>query len=357
MSASAPMSIPRRQRHSATPSHAERNERPAAPLVFWSSFGMLVTLLAIIAWTGWIGSETFERIEPGPDHYRFLWYLRTFEAASVVITAALIWKFVVRPWRRSRHVPIDGKILLGMMIAYYVDPILNVFNHAFGMNAYAVSFGSWANFMPGFTAPQQEQFAEGLLWAQPLYMYFGLLAAIGGCWLLNKLRARMPRASMATIYALVFVIFMAADVVVEMIFIVYPQLYIFPGVAKNFSLFAGEIYQFPLYQAVFAAVFAIMVTWLRDSVDENGRSAVERGVDVLKVSAIRKRAMSFMAVTGFCTASALGYFLPFAAATMTADTYVELPSYMRTAAYCGVQGKPECPSQYLDALQHHRRPE
>jgi len=326
--------------------------RKPGPLVFWSSFGLVATALAMTAWVGWIGSDGFTRSDPGPDHYRFLWYLRTFEVVSVIATIAMVGWFVVRPWRRERRVPIDGKILLGMFIAYYVDPLLNIFNHAFAMNAHALNFGSWSDFMPAFPSPQQDRFAEGLLWAQPLYMYFGLLAAMAGCRLLSALRSRMPRASSATIYAVVYLCFVVGDVVVEMVFIVYPQLYTFPGVPAGFSLFAGEVYQFPLYHSLFAAVFAIMVTWLRDSVDENGRSAVERGVDALDISAFRRRAMAFLAVTGFCTASALGYFLPYSAATMTADTYVELPSYLSPAAFCGIDGKPICPSEYLDDLQH-----
>ncbi|KRA37772.1 MULTISPECIES: spirocyclase AveC family protein [unclassified Nocardioides] len=327
-------------------------ERKPGALVFWSAFGALVTALATVAWVSWVFSGDFQRVDPGEDHYRFLWYLRTFEVVSVVVSLAMLGWFVVRPWRRERRVPIDGKILLGMMIAYYVDPILNVFNPAFAMNAHAVNFGSWAGFMPGYPSPDQERFAEGLLWAQPLYMYFGLLAAMGGCQILRLLRTRMKRASSATLYAILFVTFALADVVVEMVFIVYPQLYMFPGVPANFSLFAGEIYQFPLYQALFAAVFATMVTWLRDSVDATGRSAVERGVDDLGFSPLRRHATSFMAVTGFCTASALGYFLPYSAATMTADTYVELPSYLSPSAFCGVEGKPACPSEHLDQLQH-----
>ena len=327
--------------------------RKPGPLVFWSAFGTIVTILAVVAWTQWITSSDFHSASPGPDHYRFLWYLRAFEAVSVVVSAGMIWWFVVRPWRSERRVPIDGKILLGMMIAYYVDPLLNVFNHAFAMNAYGLNFGSWANFMPGYAAPGQQGFAEGLLWAQPLYMYFGLLAAIGGCQILRFLRTRLQTASEATLYAVTFIVFALADVVVEMAFIVYPQLYVFPGVPRHFSLFAGHIYQFPLYQAVFAAVFATMVTWLRDSVDSTGRSAVERGIDDLGFGPVRRHATSFMAVTGFCTASALGYFLPYAALTMTADTYVPMPSYLRTAAYCGQPGQPVCPGQYLDGLQHH----
>jgi len=327
-------------------------ERKPGPLVFWSAFGAIATVLAAVAWIGWLTSSDFHRVDPGPDHYPFLRYLRTVQVVSVVVSVAMIGWFVVRPWRRERRVPIDGKILLGMVIAYYVDPLLNVFNHTFAMNAYAFSFGSWSGFMPGYPSPGQQHFAEGLLWAQPLYMYFGLLAAMGGCQILRLLRGRMRRASTATLYAIVFVVFVLADVVVEMVFIVHPQLYMFPGVPRHFSLFAGKIYQFPLYQALFAAVFATMVTWLRDSVDATGRSAVERGVDDLGFSPLRRHATSFLAVTGFCTASALGYFLPYAAATMNADTYVDLPSYLRTSAFCGVAGKPPCPSEYLDRLQH-----
>lgn len=326
--------------------------RTPAPLVFWSAFGLVTSILALTAWIGWIGSDGFTRPDPGPDHYRFLWYLRTVEVVSVLATLGMIGWFVIRPWRRERRVPLDGKILLGMLIAYYVDPLLNIFNHAFAMNAHAVGFGSWSDFMPAYPSPGQDRFAEGLLWAQPLYMYFGLLAAMAGCRLLDLFRSRMPRASMATIYAIVFAIFVVVDVVGELAFIVYPQLYVFPGVPSGFSLFAGEIYQFPLYHSLFAAVFIMMVTWLRDSVDETGRSAVDRGVDRLDVSGARKGAMSFLAVTGFCTASALGYFLPYATATMTADTYVELPSYLSPSAFCGVEGEPICPSQYLDEIQH-----
>jgi len=324
--------------------------RPGA-LVFWSALGLVTIALALVTWTRWIFSADFERSAPGPDHYPYLWYLRAFEVVATLAGAVMLWFWVIRPWMRTRHVPLDGKILLGMMFAYVVDPTLNVFNHSFAMNAHSWSFGSWAELLPIGDSPGQQHFAEGLLWAPQLYMYFGLFAAMAGCWVLRILRSRMPRASSPTLYAVLFVLFMVADCIAEVALLVYPQLYVFPGVPGDFSLFAGEIYQFPLYQSVFAAVFASMVTWLRDSVDDDGRSAVERGVDALPISSWRKHVMSFAAVTGFCTASALGYFLPYGYATMSADTYVELPSYLEPAAYCGVEGKPLCPSEYLDRLE------
>lgn len=325
--------------------------RPPGALSFWSAVGAVAVAFAVYAWIRWAFSSEFTPPATGSDDYSALWYLRTLEAISMTAVFLMLWFWVVRPWRRQRHVPLDGKILLGMMFAYVVDPTLNIFNHSFAMNAHSVSFGSWAESIPVFPSPGQGRFAEGLLWAPQLYMYFGLLAAMAGCWLLDHLRDRFPTWSTPRIYAIVFVIFMVADCVAELSLLVYPQVYVFPSVPEKFSLFAGELYQFPLYQSVFAAVFASMVTWLRDSRDPSGRSAVERGVDDLDVSPLRRRAMSFLAVTGFCTVSALAYFLPYGYATMTADTYIELPSYLAPAAYCGVDGEPLCPSEYLDHLQ------
>jgi len=334
---------------------AEAERRPSA-LTFWSAFGAATIALGLYCWTRWFVHGEFRRPDPGPDAYHYLWYLRGFEIAASIAGVVMLWHWVVRPWRRTRHVPIDGKILLGMMFAYVVDPTLNVFNSAFAMNAHSVSFGSWGNGLPLGWSADQQRFAEGLLWAPQLYMYFGLFAAMLGCALLRQLRRRCPRASNATLYAIVFVVFMPLDCIAEVVFLVLPQLYVFPGVPHDFSLFPGRIYQFPLYQSLFAAVFAIMVTWLRDSVDASGRSAVERGVDRLPIAMWRKHAMSFMAVTGFCAASALGYFLPYGYASMSADTYVEVPSYLAPAAYCGVAGKPVCASVYLDRLGHGGAP-
>lgn len=326
-------------------------ERPPSALTFWSACGALTIALALYCWTRWVISGDFQRPDTGPDSYDYMWYLRGFEIVASVAGVVMLWFWVVQPWRRRRHVPIDGKILLGMMFAYVVDPTLNVFNSAFAMNAHSVSFGSWGPWLPFGWSADEERFAEGLLWAPQLYMYFGLFAAIIGCAFLRVLRRQFARTSDATLYALVFVAFAPLAFAVEMVFLVLPQLYVFPGVPGNFSIFTGEVYQYPIYQALLAAVFAIMVTWLRDSVDAGGRSAVERGVDQLQIPAWRKHVMSFCAVTGFCTAAALSYFLPYGYASMSADTYVELPSYLAPAAYCGVEGKPICASEYLDRLQ------
>jgi hypothetical protein len=102
---------------------------------------------------------------------------------------------------------------------------------------------------------------------------------------------------------------------------------------------------------VFAAVFAVMITWLRQSRDAQGVSAVERGLDRLSVSDRTKGLLSFLAITGWATVSALGYFLPFAWMSMQADSYPQLPSYLTSSAYCGQPHQPICAPQYLKDLK------
>jgi hypothetical protein len=317
---------------------------------WWAAFGTIGIAVALETWIRWIGSSDFKKPNPGSDHYGSMTYLVIFEIVSCTLAVVFLWRLVIRPWIRERRMPLDGKILLGLTLSYFVDPVLNLYSPTFAMNAHSVSFGSWANQLPFFTAPDQGRFAEGLLWAPELYMYFGLLAAIAGCWLLGRMRARFPRASTATLYTVLFTIFVCADFPAEWFAIVRPQIYVFAGVPKDFSLFAGKLYQFPIYQSLFAAVFATMITWLRDSTDEHGRTAVERGLDSLTISNARKGLLSFLAVTGFMLVCVLGYFLPYSWAATSADTYVHLPSYMSGAAYCGIPGKPLCPSQTVSPL-------
>jgi hypothetical protein len=329
--------------------------RASGAVNFWASLGGLFTVSFVYLLIRWVLSDHFTAPDPGPDHYPYLWWLRTVEVASVLAVLGFGWFTVIRPWLRTRRVPFDGKLLLGLMIAYQVDPILNYYNPSFLMNAHSVNLGAWADGIPGYPSPAQGRMAEGFLWAMPLYMYFGLLAAIIGGRVLARLGQRLPAASNATLYTILFVLVIIGDFLVEFTALVYPQLYVFSGTPASLTLFAGRIYQFPVYHSVFAAVFAVMITWLRQSRDATGISAVERGLDRLAVHHRLTGLLSFLAITGWATVSALGYFLPFAWMSMQADSYPPLPSYLTTSAYCGQPDTPVCASQYLKQLQNRGR--
>lgn len=341
--------------HGGSDIRTDGDPRPAGTVNFWAAAGGCCVVSFVYLLARWALSDDFAAPDPGPDPYPYLWWLRTVEALSVAAVLGFLWFTVLRPWMRTRHVPFDGKLLLGLMIAYQVDPILNWFSPSFMMNAHSVNLGAWSEGIPGYPGPGQGRMAEGFLWAMPLYMYFGLLAAMIGGGVLRWLGRRLPRASVVTLYTILFVLVTIGDFVVEFSALVYPQLYVFSGTPRSLTLFAGEIYQFPVYHSVFAAVFAVMITWLRESRDADGASAVERGLERLAVADRTKGVLSFLAITAWATLSALGYFLPFAWMSMGADSYPRLPSYLATSAYCGQPNTPVCAPQYLKQLRTAQR--
>jgi hypothetical protein len=313
----------------------------------------LVLGLAAVTYARWVSSPAFGAANPGRDHYSYLWVLRTVEVVSVVFVLGFLWFCVVRPLWRGRRVPFDGKLLLGLLVAYVVDPTFNIYNHAFAMNAHSINLGSWGEFLPGMAAPGQGRLAEALCWAAPLYVYCGIAAAMLGCAALKALRRRFESTSAVALWVLLYIAFVLGDFVFEFTLFVLPQLYVFPGVKGDWSLFAGTLHQFPIYHSLLAGVFACAITWLRDSRDENGISAVERGGRAR--TGFVAQGASFLAITGYATAAAfLGYFAPFGYLSMQADTFTKLPSYLGTAAYCGTSGQPVCPAQYLDQLKRHQ---
>jgi hypothetical protein len=324
--------------------------RQSGALKLWAGVGAVAVALALTTYARWIASDDFEAVEPGPDHYSYLWALRAMEVVSVAMVLAFLWFCLARPLLRERVFTFDGKLLLGLLLAYVVDPTFNAFGHNFAMNAHSVNLGGWGEKLPFFSAPGQGRYAEALLWAMPLYVYCGIAAAMLGGVALRFLRTRLPRMSTAGIWLLLYLAFVIGDFAFEFTFFVLPQLYVFSGVKGNLSLFAGTLHQFPIYHSFAAGLFAGAITWLRDSRDDSGRSAIERGAD--QVTGRARTALSFLAITGYATAAAfLGYFLPFSYASMKADTYTDVPSYLSTGAFCGDKGKPICPSQYLDQLR------
>lgn len=324
--------------------------RPPGAIRFWAVMGSLTTALVLSSWLRWITSEDFQKPTPGPDEYEHLWWLRTVEVLSLSLVLGFFYFCLVRPWWRERRVTFDGKLLIGCMLAYWVDPILNYFNHSFAMNAHALSGGAWTEFIPGFASPGQARFAEGVLWAGAMYTYFGLGAAIIGCGLLKRLRARFPRASNVSLYAIVYLAVCVGDFLIEVPLFVLPEIYVFSGVPKFGTLWAGEVYQFPIYEMLLVGVFSLGFIWLRDSRDDRGRTAVERGVDELNAGPRTKGLLSFLAIAGAAFVIALTYFLPYSWLSMKADSYPTLPSYLRTAGYCGQPDRPLCPSQYIRQL-------
>jgi hypothetical protein len=315
-----------------------QSRQPSAVRVF-AVLGAGLTVLSAYCFTRWVFSDDFQPVPTGPDQmatWRFVG-LRAFEFSSLAIVIWLYWIAVFNPLRQRRPMGFDGKLVLGATLCYVIDPTASLFNAPFAFNAYALEMGSWANSLPFMESPGQQLQADGPLWSAAYYVYLGLGVPICGRWLLDRIDRWRPGLTNATRYTYIFVVVMVFDFILENA-MVRAEVYSFSGVDSRFSIWAGSLYQFPLYECLFVAMLCTPIIYLREARDDRGRSLAERGVAQLAVPARVKEFISFLAIAGFACLAFLAYWLPIAWMSNYADSYPELPSYMRAAAYCGTPG-------------------
>jgi hypothetical protein len=192
----------------------------------------------------------------------------------------------------------------------------------------------------------------------PAYIWLGLGAAIVGTAILNTLRARSERLSTVSMYVIVLAIFYAGFAVIENVWL-RTHVYDYVSVPSALTLWAGKLYQFPLYSPLLIGLYCLSYTWLRDSRDRNDRCAVDRGVDRLRWGRRAKTTLSVLAVTGYGAATTLvAYQIPWDWLSMTAgaSAFPVLPSYLVPGEDCGQPGTPLCASEYLERLRDHHVP-
>lgn len=337
----------------STSLRAHRHDAPRPPeaIKVWAAVGAVTLVVIISGIVRWFFSADFVATPPGPDPYPYLTTLRVVEVLSALFLLYYLVTCVILPWQRERRFIFDGRLLIGCLGVHFVDPIFNYFSPTFLQNAYSLNRGSWANFIPGYASPSGSAgYVEGILWAAALYGLFGIAAAKIGGWILARLRERHAGIGNVAAYGILFAIIAIGDLVVENFF-VRAEIYIFWGSWSPVTLWAGEVYQFPLYETLLATIYALGFVWLRDSRDDEGRSFVERGVDRIKLGANLRSLMMFCAVVGFSLVwSIVSYFGPYMYLSMKADAFPPIPSYLRGGAFCGLENTPPCPAQYLKRL-------
>lgn len=333
---------------------ARRTTRPPGTVWLWATLGSALVVLAVTCWTLWLSSPQSNPVDPGPDPYAYDWVIRVTEVISLSVFAFLLWYTLLRPAYRSRTITLDGKLFLGGLFASVLDVLCQIFNPTWAMNAHSMNFGTWAGKFPGFAAPQGDRWAWSLAWCMPAYIWLGVGAAIVGCAYLDLLRRRLPRASTVALYGIVLLTFTVAFGCLATIWN-RTGVYTYISSPNALTLWAETTHRLPLTELLFIASYCLMFTWLRDSRDANGRCAVDRDVDALRVGSRMKTLLSVLAVTGWAGFTTLAaYQIPNDWMSMTGgrDSIPVLPSYQQGSVYCGQPGKPLCPNQYLDELQH-----
>jgi hypothetical protein len=330
----------------AAPSTSAPSAPARSPVVWlWAAAGAASTSVILWAVSAWMLSDDFKTSPRGPDpisHTRLV-ALHLFEAAVFGGGLVMLWTFLVRPRLRERRFTFDGMMIVAVLLMYFYDPLDNYFNYTFSYNAHFLNFASWARYIPGLQAPNQNLFPEPFLVMGGFYAIFMFGSAVFGCWYMRRVRARHPALTNLGLFARLFAVVLVLDLVVENVFM-RTQFAAYPGTVHSLSLFPGKYYQFPLYEPFIIALYVMGITALRWFRDDRGQSVAERGMETLRLGDRSRTAVRFLAVTGFVHVwFIVGYFVPYNFFALKADTFPPLPSYLR-AGICGQGTGYACPS-------------
>lgn len=328
-------------------SSASVGGKPAAPVLFWASVG--VVMCVVIAYTlfQWFVSDHFRPAPVGTDIIPdgVLYFVRAIEVFATSCGLALIWYTLINPWRKTGEVSWDGMLCVVALSLWFQDPIDNYFNFVFSYNAYFINFTSWATYIPGWESPRQENFPEPLFLMGGLYIVFLCGLVILGCWILNKCKTTwLPNSSVLMHLLVCFAAFFVFDLIVEATLCRY-EIFAYGGSYHALTLWAGEYYQFPLYESFCVAGIGTTLTVLRYFKDDKGYSFAERGVQNLNLPKSGKKMVSFLSILGFAhVAMFVVFFFPFNWFSLKADSYPQTSSYLRYEV-CGKGTPYACPSR------------
>jgi Spirocyclase AveC-like len=312
--------------------HATASQPREGSVIAWAAFGVCWSAVALNAWLRWMSSEALfgpaailagDHIEPAR-----LIALRGLELISTLLVVHITWIGLLRPWLRDRRLDLDGMLLLGGVIGFSADCMLNLHELLFAFNAHSVNLGAWTSFLPFYT-DGPARYAESLLWGFPMYVYFGIGASYAGCAIIGRLRARHPRISNAAAFSIAYVVFVGADFALENAIIRATHAYVFVKTWEPLTVFAGSMYQFPIYESLLASLVCLGFTAIRQSARDaaSGLSFVERGASELPMR--WRTPVRTLAVIGACGALFIfGYHLPFNWLGLIGTSVVDIPSYL-----------------------------
>ena len=297
------------ERPAATSSPLRRSGRRLPPVAVWAVIGTGFLTVETYAIWRWILSGEAERTLGGPDPIPG-WMTITAHTTEILcwaVSAWILWRFLIRPWRREGRITFDGIVILVCATLFWLDPLYQYTRPWSNYNAVFFNLGSWAR-LPGAPNQSANLFPEPLIFASSLYiaMVFGGMAAAGA--FMSALRRRWTHLSRAALAGACLLFLFAVDVVLEGLVFVRMGLYVFPG-ASGPMLFKGRYYQFPFDYSI-----CVTVTWwawscIRYFRDDQGRTIVERGIERLRVTGARRTGLRFLALAGALQLSGLLLFV------------------------------------------------
>lgn len=310
-----------------------------APVRVCAVLGLGWVLLIGYVMVRWITADYFGPTDPGPDlpPASTIWFIRIIQTVMTAGTLFLIWECIIKPIRQTGEIGTDGLLVLTWFTLWFHDALINWTVHTFSYNAHAVNFGNWTQEIPGWLSPRSNLVPEPVLAIGLSYVGQCTAGAWCAMYLMQQSKERWPRMSNASLMLLGLGSCMVLDWMSEHLMISF-QLMAYLSTVPALTLFPGELYQFPLYEAVFfggVVGFTGVVIYFKD---DRGYTWAERGVDRLRISRVRgmKSLVRWLAMMGlFHTVMFFFYSVPMQLFAINSGAFPKnVPSYLLNGV-CG----------------------
>jgi hypothetical protein len=270
--------------------------RRVEPVLWWAGAGLLILAFIVFVLIRWVTGPWFATVHTGPTSPP-TWMKATlifWQAFAVVGTFALLYVYLIRPWRRERVITTDGLLVPVAFLIFFQDPLSSIFGDWFSWNSYLFNKGSWIYAIPGNQAyghPGHEV-VEPLL-AGFIWTWIAWAGMWAGCFVLRRAYRRWPdmRAPVA-IGLVLYPAMIVFDFVMEGLVTLPTGLYSYPG--GHLSLWPDAYNKYPFSEAIFAGATLAALAAVRYFRNDRGETIAERGVDRLRLSASKKVALRFL---------------------------------------------------------------
>jgi Spirocyclase AveC-like len=334
----------------ATPSYRPEwaVSRPVPAVWWWAAVGVVALAIEAYIWVKWLTGPNFARVPTGPDQPP-AWMRSALTGIQVLVLVADIafaYWFVIRPWRRERRVPLDGRLALTFFLTCATDPVSNGLQGWLSYNSWMPNWGAPAVELPGWLSPHGPGIAPAMTMPLIPAAYF-LMPLIGmvATAILKLARRRFPGMRAPGLLLMGFAGMIAFDVVLEGFVLLPLGMYSYGGGVIP-VLFGGHYFQLPLPALLHAAVLWTAVGALRFFVDDTGLTIVERGATAIGARPWKRSAARMLALVGVSHVMVLGLFhLP---AMLWATHASPYPQDVKERSYfmnqCGPRIDRACPS-------------
>lgn len=317
--------------------------KESPPIIWLARLGAVFLVFQVYVYLRWILSDRFVSTPSGPDAVpgSTMAWIRIWEIGCVLAGVVLV-AWIVRKTRRDNEFPAVGVFVVAWLLAAWQDVGVNATRPVFAYNSGFLNMGTWGEFIPGWVQKGAEN-PQPIIYFLASYIVLTPLAIMGIDTLIARLRDAAPRLNKAGVMAVMLVLFVVLDILLEQFFHRI-KLWTYLRVDAEWSIFPGTMYQFPLYEGVvFGGVVSVLSIAIYCFRDKNGRMISDIGVDTIR----NKRAVPFvriLALTAVFNLIMMVFMLGFNLVNQHADMQPAegIPSYLHHEM-CGVGANPSCP--------------